>query len=673
MRKLNLASKSSRITNMNIPQLSVQLPQFTSMIELPKDISTIINLLGINLFHSPALFTQLCRLFTKHIQLILTDLKLNNGDITVDKMKEMETIALQPICDILSTIMLPSLSAGDSNAFLSSQLWTVLTLLPFDVRFRFYDTWKGNKTGKEAIGFKRNDQVLGETKALYYTRFHLKRLAKENTKVIGRSIGRYSNTCPIVCYTYILSQIESFDNLIPFVVDSIKHSTPLARDCMAYCLIIQLQKEDGKLKKGDTHYSSWFSSLAKFIGTFYRKYPNTELKGLFHFILDKLSKGETLDLLVLKELLVRMGGMETLMEVSQTQLEGLSGGRVLRSEVMNIGGEALSKKAMNALRDELMSSNTALPMLLFIAQVKSKILYNTETTQLKLISYLFDTCQEVLMQFTEFLVAGSKSIEVIAKLMPSFSSMINEIGLAIPVAFQLVRPIVRAALQCGEEPTNSPEYLQKWHPYSNEMKSVITTHLPEELWNYMSPELYITFWSLSLYDIRIPAARYELERKRLRERYTDLDTSRSTSTYTTVSEAEKGNRVRKVEMTKILNTIKDLTDEQETQKKHMEWTRKMLFTRKDSYFSNVSSENISGIIDNIMQNCIYDRVRMNPLDSVYCNQFFLTLHELDTPGFYTINYLDKMIKIITPLIFSTTEAESSFIGYAIADVMATIK
>ena len=71
-------------------------------------------------------------------------------------------------------------------------------------------------------------------------------------------------------FDYILSQIESYDNMIPFVVDALKYATELAKDVMSYALLTQLRKESNKLKPGDTHYSQWFSALSKFIGVFYK-------------------------------------------------------------------------------------------------------------------------------------------------------------------------------------------------------------------------------------------------------------------------------------------------------------------------------------------------------------------------------------------------------------------
>ena len=129
------------------------------------------------------------------------------------------------------------------------------------------------------------------------------------------------------------------------------------------------------------------------------------------------------------------------------------------------------------------------------------------------------------MQFTEFLVGGHiKSMETLACLMPSFSSMVEEVGLAVPIAFQLVRPIVREALQCSSDPLSDklPPYLAKWHPFGDAISSVLARVLPSALWTIVSPKLYVLFWCLSLYDIKMPTDRYAYEKKHLTTRYTDL-------------------------------------------------------------------------------------------------------------------------------------------------------
>ena len=325
--------------------------------------------------------------------------------------KDTDWKLLLQIFDLITEVLLPACSRVESNPAISMELWGIISLFPFLIRFEMYDHWKGAGIGKAALLVKDNALAKAEIVCEAGAKYHMKRLAKDNIKVIGRLLAKFAHCGPLLVYPHILGQIEAFDNLIPFIVDALRYSTDLSRDVMAYCIVNQLRKDAGKLKPGDTHYSSWFQALCEFIGTFYKKYPNTELKGIFHFLLQRLSKGDSLDLLVLKALLKRMGGCETLLEISHVQLECLSGGSVLRDEATGgVVKENVSKKAINNLREELINSGTALPMLLLISQVRMRTLYKNDSNQLKLISYLFDTCQDVLNQFTDFLLSGNKAL-----------------------------------------------------------------------------------------------------------------------------------------------------------------------------------------------------------------------------------------------------------------------
>jgi len=559
------------------------------------------------------------------------------------------------------------------------------------------------------LGSKHSEVVLAETVALHGARAELKRLAKENTKQVGRKLARFTQTCPLVVFNHVLGQVEAFDNLIPYMVDTLKFSTELANDVMAYSLITQLKKgsnADAKLKKGDTHFSQWFSALTKFIATFYCRYPTTELKGLFNYLLQRMSVGDSLDLLVLKELLGIMGSSETLLEVSAAQLEGLSGGRSLRAEVMGLAGGVVGRKGMSTanackkatviLRDELIGSSTAIPLLLMIAQVRSRLLHDEDTKQLKLISHLYDTAQDVLMQFTEFLVAGARSFESIAELMPDLSVLLGEVGLAVPVAFQLVRPLLRAALQYGVDPSAAPPRLQRWHPFGQTMADLVSTLIrPASLWDVMTPRFYILFWGLGLYDIKVPVSRYEGEIKRLKDKYADLDHKKSTATAgslgVTPAEFSKLSKARELEMKQVLQKVTDLTQDLVNQKKHVEAIRDIVRTEQATFFRAQTSAPVaeaaaageSGmevvaavpqrpeeiVSENIMQHLLFQRLLMSPLDAVYCTQFCFLLHEMQTPLFSTLHLLDRTIRTITPLIFCTTETEASFIGYALLDVL----
>ena len=301
---------------------------------------------------------------------------------------------------------------------------------------------------------------------------------------------------------------------------------------------------------------------------------------------------------------------------------------------------AINKAAVRVLRDSLLNSKTALPMLLFIAQIRSNIIFGgVDSKQLKLLAYLYDICQDVLMQFTDFLVGSvqmpgssrsdstsSISTETILDMMPSMQTLLSDIGLAVPVAFQLVRPLVRLALQCGmdiqakarkggsnqyivtpEVLAAIPPNLRQWHPFSPEMKALVTSHLPIEVWSALSVELYLTFWSLSLYDIMVPSSRYEEEIRRLQNTKASLDKSSHLSSAMTPAEDRAALRLKRQELSRMTGLINALTEEHEKQRTHVERMHKMLLAQKGSYLSHVSQEELPNVTSHLMQHCVHDR------------------------------------------------------------------
>ena len=243
------------------------------------------------------------------------------------------------------------------------------------------------------------------------------------------------------------------------MVGSLAISTSLSRDVMAYCICTHLErdkdKENSRVREGETSVSSAFSLLSKFIANFYRRFPTVEIKGLLHYLVKRCEEGNSIELLVLKDLLHIVGGAGSLSDVSTEQLEGLAGGRALRAEVM--GGstkEAVSRKASEMLRRALLESSTALPMILYIAQLRKKILYDNNHSTLKLISHLYDTTQDLLIQFTDYLVAVDNLLQLraVEEMMPYLDGLVYEYGLEVQVALQLVRPLIRAAVKHGKDP-----------------------------------------------------------------------------------------------------------------------------------------------------------------------------------------------------------------------------
>ena len=78
----------------------------------------------------------------------------------------------------------------------------------------------------------------------------------------------------------------------------------LSLDVVAYLFVHRLGGIDRpRLKADGVNISHWLTSLASFIGSFFHKYADTELDGVFQYLVGRLRDKRCLELVVLKEIL----------------------------------------------------------------------------------------------------------------------------------------------------------------------------------------------------------------------------------------------------------------------------------------------------------------------------------------------------------------------------------
>ena len=117
---------------------------------------------------------------------------------------------------LMDEVFLPSLSLLPSNCCLAEEIWSLLKHFPYEQRYRLYDQWKGDTISSHPVLLRYKATVLKAIKKL------MQRVSKENVKPTGRQLGKLSHSAPGLIFTYILSQIQVYDNLIGPVVDSLK-------------------------------------------------------------------------------------------------------------------------------------------------------------------------------------------------------------------------------------------------------------------------------------------------------------------------------------------------------------------------------------------------------------------------------------------------------------------
>ncbi|XP_077002597.1 THO complex subunit 2 isoform X6 [Tamandua tetradactyla] len=631
--------------------------QAESFEDLRRDVFNMFCYLGPHLSHDPILFAKVVRIgksFMKEFQ----------SDGSKQEDKEKTEIILSCLLSITDQVLLPSLSLMDCNACMSEELWGMFKTFPYQHRYRLYGQWKNETYNSHPLLVKVKAQTIDRAKYI------MKRLTKENVKPSGRQIGKLSHSNPTILFDYILSQIQKYDNLITPVVDSLKYLTSLNYDVLAYCIIEALANpEKERMKHDDTTISSWLQSLASFCGAVFRKYP-IDLAGLLQYVANQLKAGKSFDLLILKEVVQKMAGIEVTEEMTMEQLEAMTGGEQLKAEGGYFGQIRNTKKSSQRLKDALLDHDLALPLCLLMAQQRNGVIFQEGGEKhLKLVGKLYDQCHDTLVQFGGFL-ASNLSTEDYIKRVPSIDVLCNEFHTPHDAAFFLSRPMYAHHISSKYDELKKSEkgskQQHKVHKYitSCEMvmapvhEAVVSLHV-SKVWDDISPQFYATFWSLTMYDLAVPHTSYEREVNKLKVQMKAIDDNQ-----------EMPPNKKKKEKERCTALQDKLLEEEKKQMEHVQRVLQRLKLEKDNWLLAKSTKNET--ITKFLQLCIFPRCIFSAIDAVYCARFVELVHQQKTPNFSTLLCYDRVFSDIIYTVASCTENEASRYGRFLCCMLETV-
>ncbi|XP_051034601.1 THO complex subunit 2 isoform X3 [Phodopus roborovskii] len=625
--------------------------------DLRRDVFNMFCYLGPHLSHDPILFAKVVRIgksFMKEFQ----------SDGSKQEDKEKTEVILSCLLSITDQVLLPSLSLMDCNACMSEELWGMFKTFPYQHRYRLYGQWKNETYNGHPLLVKVKAQTIDRAKYI------MKRLTKENVKPSGRQIGKLSHSNPTILFDYILSQIQKYDNLITPVVDSLKYLTSLNYDVLAYCIIEALANpEKEKMKHDDTTISNWLQSLASFCGAVFRKYP-IDLAGLLQYVANQLKAGKSFDLLILKEVVQKMAGIEITEEMTTEQLEAMTGGEQLKAEGGYFGQIRNTKKSSQRLKDALLDHDLALPLCLLMAQQRNGVIFQEGGEKhLKLVGKLYDQCHDTLVQFGGFL-ASNLSTEDYIKRVPSIDVLCNEFHTPHDAAFFLSRPMYAHHISSKYDELKKSEkgskQQHKVHKYitSCEMvmapvhEAVVSLHV-SKVWDDISPQFYATFWSLTMYDLAVPHTSYEREVNKLKVQMKAIDDNQ-----------EMPPNKKKKEKERCTALQDKLLEEEKKQMEHVQRVLQRLKLEKDNWLLAKSTKNET--ITKFLQLCIFPRCIFSAIDAVYCARFVELVHQQKTPNFSTLLCYDRVFSDIIYTVASCTENEASRYGRFLCCMLETV-
>ncbi|EAT47141.1 AAEL001716-PA [Aedes aegypti] len=620
--------------------------------------------LGPSLHYDSVLLYKLLRL----VRVILTEMNVDPAN-TPAPGSENEQLYYD-IITILDASILPALSYMDCNCCVAEEIWSIVKLYPYQYRYSLYARWKNDTYQLQPKLIRRRGNAQKQIKAL------MKRVSKENSKPVGRLIGKLSHCSPGFLFDYILLQIQIYDNLITPVVDSLKYLTSLSYDVLGYCLIESLEQVDRNPMQNDgTSISLWLQSLANFCGAIYKKY-NIELSGLLQYVANQLKAHKSLDLLILKEVVQKMTGIEAAEEMTAEQIGAMCGGELLRGEAGYFSQVRNTKKSSQRLKDALASNDLAVALCLLIAQQKHCVIYReTASSHLKLVGKLYDQCQDTLVQFGTFL-GSTYSVEEYVERLPTIHSMLQEYHIHSDVAFFLARPMFSHAInqkydQLRKADQNSKKlstsqkmakYLEATAFVMNPVIESVRPLHPPKVWEDISPQFLVTFWSLSMYDLQVPAESYQREINKLKQ----LSISAMDSKDQNASKNKK-------EQERHVALMEKLQDERKKQQEHVDKIMHRLTSEKDSWFLSRSAKSAKNeTITQFLQLCLFPRCTFTALDALYCAKFVHTIHSLKTANFSTLLCYDRIFCDITYSVTSCTENEATRYGRFLCAMLETV-
>lgn len=146
---------------------------------------------------------------------------------------------------------------------------------------------------------------------------------------------------------------------------------------------------------------------------------------------------------------------------------------------------------------------------------------------------------------------------------------------------------------------------------------------------FSSARFFVTFWTLKMYDIRVPAESYDRENKRLREQIQQTEENKDLPL-----------AKRKKERERCLAMMSKLVDEETRQTEHVKRITDRL--KKDvSLWFDPKTQKME-MTTKFLQFCLFPRAIFSSSDAIFCAKFIHLLHSLKTPNFSTLICFDRV-------------------------------
>ncbi|KAM0440684.1 hypothetical protein ACHAQK_005658 [Fusarium lateritium] len=660
---------------------------------------TLLNISGVNIGKDEALLTKLARIGAKSLAEDRSEHNLTRWH------------------DLLRRLLMPALSHTKANASAVNAIWELLRHYPITTRYSMYAEWfEGQISRLPAM-------KAAFAKATSETRGTMKRVSLTNLSEMAKQLAKTSYSSPGIVFRVAFEQLESYPNLIDAFVECAKYFTDLSYDVLVWSLMSSLGKSRSRTQAEHALTTSkWLQALSRFSGRVFRRYTVLNATPVLKYVNEQLIKGNSTDLIILKELITSMGGIVDSVDFTDHQILSMAGGEFLRRHTLIRGQDKRfenvksSKRLIQALTD----SKLAAQVLINLAQYRQSALFQVpeDEAHIKYLSSMIDDSHRILIQYLDLLWSNMDPASF-ESLVPSIPELIHSYGLDTSLAFLIGRaslahrmfpwkqkkleetkekaqiaqstdkegdvsmsdtPVVNGGndtpsqetLQADDQvgtqilpapntKTNPPQSQKSEDPslVRSALQPIVETiqdTARPEIWQKITPDLYVTFWALHLGDLYCPDKIYRQEKERLRTEEVAVSRDRS--------DMSRRGQERKVEKRKELMQLQIGLSEECGE--HLLRQAKWKFYLSKQFQTSFPEPRAKpdSISDALLEQCFLPRMLLSKADAEYTFKFIKALHEGNAPGFQLMSLYDRLFNAnrLRALIFTSTVMEAEYLG-----------
>ncbi|SCW03512.1 LAFE_0G12112g1_1 [Lachancea fermentati] len=558
-----------------------------------------LTMLGPHLGKCPNIITKLCRIGSSDLQ------KLNESEM------------LQKWIDFFRKFIFPALPLVERNVIVINEAFGLMKRFPFEKRYYLYNEMS-SKLSEDNLFIK-----VAYNKAQREARSALKSLSIDNINQQAKKIARLISSNPLSTLIPTVNQIENYDKVSDLVVTTSAYFNDYAYDVLQYILLSKLSSGRQAVQSDGVNLMMWVQRLAVFVARLAKSSPKMDITNIIAYVIKTLHEGNVIAITILKEIILKVGGIKGLNDINTKLLLMLNAGKPLQIAARRVIQDTRDQNMSPSRKilDILIKSGSLSEVILLLYNLNKDV--NVQATHYKILSTRCDEMSSILWSFIEmvkhFLSEQSFEANVL-----SFDRLINDYGVSTDWAFDIWRSHYEHQSYSSDDLTGS-------------FDSVIARASFRNVdFNIIDRDLFLTFWRISLYDVFFELELYDEEKKHLE------------------SELQKASSNK--ERNEISKTVENLMASCIAHQKSYQKNRQILSDKTSRWTESLANDNVASFL----QYCIIPRVLFSPSDALFTVYFIF-----EALGYENVLKILGMLvrsRILGTLLFCSTSSEASNLG-----------